>query len=87
MTFETAHEVRKFLKPLGFKIKVRYCGNPFGGNGLFWVKLADIPDGTTLVHSSGSQTPAVTFSSDVGVAGRIAKLREALAGTNGRADH
>ena len=85
--FSSAAEVRKFLKPHGFdKIKVRWGNNPFGGEGKFFVELTDIPEGVTLIHSSGSKTPAKTFG-DVkaeasGVLGRIAKLRELLAKTN-----
>lgn len=87
-TFNSAHEVRAFLKPKGFtKIKVRYANNPFGGAGKYFVSLTDIPAGTTLIHSSGSQTPATTFSSDGDVGDRIAKLREELKGTNAAVDH
>lgn len=89
LKFEDAHTVRSFCQAHGFfKVSVRWGDNPFGGEGIFWVKLTDIPKGVTLIHSSGSQTPAKTFASDKDVGERIAKLREALALTkNARCNH
>ena len=79
MEFKSSHEVRKFLKGKGFdKIKVRYSNNPFGGKGLFFVNLTDIPKGTVLIHQSGSNIETKTFGDNAEVVLRIAKLREVL---------
>ncbi len=87
--FTTSAEVREFVKELKVArtFTVRYRDNPFGGRGLFWVKLKDIPAGTTMIHSSGSNVATETFTSDADVSARITKLRNALKGTNARADH
>ena len=86
--FQTSHQVRAFLKDNGFtKISVRFRDNPFGGRGLFFVKLTDIPAGVTLIHSSGSDIETKTFGDHATTVQRIADLREALKDTNARADH
>jgi hypothetical protein len=93
-TFETAHEVRRFVKGHGFpNIKVKYQSNPFGGNGLFFVELTDIPKGVCQVHSSGGGIPTTTAAftkngPDTDTTARIARLRDVLYGTaNARCDH
>lgn len=86
--FQKASEVRKFLKGKGFpNIKVRHTNNPFGGRDLFFVGLTDIPAGTTLVYSGGSNSPSKTFGDNAEVVKRIANMRELLADTNARVDH
>jgi hypothetical protein len=82
--FESAAEVRSFLKSHGFKkVSVRWGNNPFGGEGKFMVKRTDLPDGISLITSSGSQEPT-RFSSDDGgqTAKMLADLRDILKGTN-----
>ncbi len=86
--FNNAHEVRAMLKPHGFnKIKVKYMSNPFGGAGLYFVTLTDIPAGVTLIHSSGSKEPSKTYGDNAEVVGRIAKLRDLLKETNASVNH
>jgi len=81
--FSSAAEVRAFLKPHGFdKISVRWGDNPFGGEGKFFVKLTDKPEGITLIQAGGSNIKPATYgdkaAQESGVLDRIAKLREIL---------
>ena len=83
--FNNANEVRIYVIDQGFqdKIKIRWMNNPFGGNGHFNVTLAQVPQGVSVVSSSGSNRDYQFGSSDGGVtAGRLVRLRELLKGTN-----
>lgn len=87
--FERAAEVRAFLKQHGYeKVKVRWSSNPFGGKGLFFVSLTDIPPNVTLVSTGGSLEPSNTYGDHAPTIKRIADLRALLKTTdNATVDH
>jgi len=85
LILENASEVRAYVKSKGFtdKVKIKWCNNPFGGNGHFSVTLKDIPPGVSVISSSGSNRSYSFGSSDGGVtAAKLTSLRELLKGTN-----
>ena len=81
--FDTAAEVRKYLKTVGItKVKVRWMNNPFGGDGKFTVARTDLPEGS-LISSSSSREPKTRWASDNPDKARMmGELQEALEGTN-----
>lgn len=83
MKFESAAQVRSFLKGNGFTgVSVRWGNNPFGGDGKWVVKLTNIPKGTTVIYSGGSNESSREYSDNTTVAERFANLRLLLRDTN-----
>jgi hypothetical protein len=95
--FDSAASVRAFFNGQGFNsFNVRWRDNPFGGSGRFFVALA-VPDGVSLIHSSGSNISTTTgyFKNEdpsknetaQKFVSEIANLRKILKGTNVSVDH
>ena len=90
-TFNTAAEVRAFLKNRGFDPKtfgVRFQSAPFSGcRDLFFVKVKNVPAGVAVATSGGSQQPTTFFSSDSGKTAKVyADFQVALDGTNAKVE-
>lgn len=76
--FENAHQVRAYLKKAGFRVqgmKVRFHGNPFGGEGRFFVET---PKGDGQLYMSLGEPGKPTVYSDP----LRADMAKALAHTN-----
>jgi hypothetical protein len=84
-SFITASEVKAYLKAKGitFPVKVKSTSSPFDGRRFFSVAPKDMPQGVSIVSSSGSSTPTTWGSFDGGQSAKpFAALQEASQGTN-----
>lgn len=83
MIFSSAAEVRKYLKDKGFDtkgMKIRFCHNPFGGEGKF-VVTPKIPDGIAIATSSNSAGTKY-FSDNPATSHLFASITKELRDTN-----
>jgi len=85
MTFETAAEVRRFLKQRGYsrKVKIRRCESPFG-RLYFMVTPVGLPEGC-VISSYNSESRETCWGSDnPEVAEAYGQLAKVLENTNAR---